>query len=100
MFRHAIYIPMKLADIIYDITKELTEEVGGCTTYKTTGFWNAGDSIDVEEVIVVEVMYSSRARPAALEKAIDAMVEAGEASVMVSVSDQKVDFISAGERLA
>ena len=99
MYNHKLYVPMSRADIIYDLTKKLTEDHGGCTTYKTTGFWNAGDHFDVEEVIVVEAITPSRTRPQAIDAAIDALIEAGEQSVMVSAHEQQVDFISASERL-
>lgn len=99
MYNHKLYVPMSRADILYDLTKTLTDDHGGCTTFKTTGFWNAGDHFDVEEVIVVEVITPTKTRPPAIDAAIDALIEAGESAVMVSTHEQQVDFISAGERL-
>ena len=85
MYSHTIYVPSQYGEIIEELTQDLTEVYGGCSTYVASGMWKAGHKDYVSETIrVINVITGYSHTPDAFVLAAAEMKGRGEESVLMT----------------
>lgn len=94
-YEHKLYVPTVYGLITFNLKEGLAKNHGGCSRVLVHGSWK-GEDLDIcsEPVGMISCITDKWYRPVEMDRAIRALLDAGEESVLYTKQEIHVEFIS------
>lgn len=94
-YEHKLYVPTVYGLILHNLKEQLAEEHGGCSRVLLHGSWKSEDlDICSEPIALISCITDKWYRPTAMDRAANALLAAGEESVLYTKQEIHAEFMS------